>query len=73
MKVSHHRIFDGVAVVLFLLFFSFTIVLNFSCQNDDATGPGVGCGSGHATWDSKAEICRDDADGHPLDRSCCGR
>lgn len=61
-------------LVAFLVLFVVTVLLNVTCSKDDnnpASDPA--CGSGHVTWDPKAQVCRDQADNHIVPSSCCGQ
>jgi hypothetical protein len=63
-----------IEVALFLLFFAGTVAVNLRCQEDDnnpAASPE--CGSGHVTWDSKGQVCRDQADNRIVPSKCCGQ
>jgi hypothetical protein len=58
--------------VLFLVFFAFTVTINLNCSSDNPV-KGPECGSGHNTWDTKAQRCRDDANNQIVPNSCCGQ
>lgn len=73
MKTRKSRLFDLLGIALFLLFFSGTVALNMSCKDEDDPLSSGECGSGKTTWDVKAELCRDLADGHVLPSKCCGK
>jgi hypothetical protein len=63
---------EVIRLVLFLVFFAFTVGVNLSCSDDNPV-KGPECGSGRNTWDTKAQICRDQANNLPVPNSCCGR
>jgi hypothetical protein len=63
---------DILRVILFLLFFAFTVAVNLSCSDDNPV-KGPECGSGHNTWDTKAQVCRDQANNQIVPNSCCGQ
>lgn len=66
------RVLRALQVIFFLLFFSATVYINFSCSKDDNPASS-NCGSGSASWDIKAQVCKDNSDGRVLSNSCCGR
>ncbi len=72
MSPWNGKVIRSLQLILFLLFFSATVYIDFSCSKDENPAS-TNCGSGSASWDSKTLICRDNADGRALDKSCCGR
>ncbi|MBI4429777.1 MAG: hypothetical protein HY562_11745 [Ignavibacteriales bacterium] len=61
-----------VKVVIFLVLYSMAIDLT-ACSEEDNPAASSECGSGNVTWDTKAQICRDQATNLPVPSSCCGR
>jgi hypothetical protein len=59
-------------IVLFMVFFLFTVAINLSCSEDNPV-KGPECGSGQNTWDTKSQVCRDAANNHIVPNSCCGQ
>ncbi len=59
-------------ILLFLILYS-TAVYLVACSEEDNPAANSECGSGSVTWDSKAQICRDQATNLPVPSSCCGR
>ena len=52
------------------------VVIVFSvsaCESESGTEPDPACGSGRLTWDSKAEVCRDDVNNTIVPSNCCNR
>jgi len=74
MKGLPTRSKEILQIAAFLVFFVATVFLNVTCSKDDnnpASDPA--CGSGHVAWDSKGQVCRDQADNHIVPSSCCGQ
>jgi hypothetical protein len=63
---------EVVRVILFMIFFAFTVAVNLNCSDDNPV-KGPECGSGRNTWDVKTQICRDQANSQIVPRSCCGQ
>ena len=63
---------EAIRIVLFLVFFAFTVAVNLSCSDDNPV-KGPECGSGKNTWDTKAQRCRDGANDQIVPNSCCGQ
>jgi len=61
-------------LIAFLLFFVLTVALNLNCSEDDSNpASDVSCGSGHVSWDAKAQVCRDQSNDKVVPSTCCGR
>ena len=74
MPGNKARLRRFIEVALFLLFFAGTVAVNLRCQtNEDNPAAGPECGSGHVTWDTKAQVCRDQANNRIVPSNCCGR
>ena len=73
MKRILRRAGPVVEVLLFLLFFSFSVALNLSCKDEDDPLSSGECGSGRTTWDEKAQVCRDVTNSRIVPANCCGR
>jgi hypothetical protein len=58
-----------------LLVFVFTAIsfVTVACEEEEGGPTDPACGSGRLTWDSKAEVCRDDVNNTIVDPNCCGR
>ena len=65
------RIKTVVQIVLFLIFFAFTIAVNLNCS-DNKPVKGPECGSGRNSWDAKSQNCRDLSNNQIVPNSCCG-
>ena len=61
-----------VRIVLFLIFFGFSVAINLSCSDDNPV-KGPECGSGQNVWDAKSQVCRDNSNNHIVPNSCCGQ
>ncbi|MDP2885133.1 MAG: hypothetical protein Q8P51_08970 [Ignavibacteria bacterium] len=74
MKIRLMRWNDVLQLIAFLLFFAVTVALNLNCSEEDSNpASDLACGSGHVTWDSKAQVCRDQKDNRVVPSSCCGQ
>lgn len=73
MKDRRTKIKETAQLMLFLAFFVLTVALNLQCSEDDNPAASAECGSGHVTWNAKAQRCYDDADNRIVPNSCCGR
>lgn len=74
MKNARTRIKERVQVVLFLMFFVLTVLLNLTCSEaDDNPAASQECGSGRVTWNDKAQVCVDQANNKVVPSKCCGR
>jgi hypothetical protein len=74
MKDRRTKISEAAQLIAFVVFFILSVVLNLQCSSEESNPAAASeCGSHHVTWDSKAQICRDDANGKPVPNSCCGR
>ena len=74
MPETTARLRRTIEVTLFLLFFAGTVAVNIECQKDESNpAAGPECGSGHVAWDTKAQVCRDQADNRIVPSNCCGR
>jgi hypothetical protein len=63
---------EVVRILLFLVFFAFTVAVNLNCSDDNPV-KGPECGSGKNTWDTKSLVCRDQANNRIVPSSCCGQ
>ncbi len=63
---------EVIRIVLFLVFFAFTVAINLNCSDDNPV-KGPECGSRHNTWNAKAQRCYDDANNQIVPSSCCGQ
>ncbi len=74
MKIRSMRWKEILQLTAFLLFFALTVALNLNCSQDDNNpASDVSCGSGHVTWDDKAQVCRDQSNNRIVPSNCCGR
>ena len=64
---------ETLKVIAFLLFFAATVFINLTCSKDSNPTSDPSCGSGHVTWDAKAQRCRDQANNQIVPNSCCGQ
>ncbi|MCI0707062.1 MAG: hypothetical protein L0Y80_06240 [Ignavibacteriae bacterium] len=58
---------------LLVLVFVVMAFVTSACEEEDGGPTDPSCGSGQLTWDSKAGVCRDDANGSIVPSSCCGQ
>ncbi len=72
MPVDRMKLKKSISTLLFLLFFGVTVILNASCEPDDNPASDADCGIGPKTWDSKAQVCRDQNNTIVPPR-CCGQ
>lgn len=74
MKIRLMRWNDVLQLIAFVLFFAVTVALNLNCSEDDSNpASGPACGSGRVSWDSKAQVCRDQENNKIVPSSCCGQ
>jgi hypothetical protein len=74
MSENKVRLRRFIELALFLLFFAGTVAINLRCQKSESNpAAGPECGSGHVTWDAKAQVCRDQANNRIVPSNCCGR
>jgi hypothetical protein len=74
MKIRSMRWKGVLQLVAFLLFFAVTVALNLNCSEDDSNpASDLACGSGRVSWDSKAQVCRDQENNKIVPSSCCGQ
>jgi hypothetical protein len=63
---------EALKLVVFLLFFAATVLVNLMCSSS-SNPVDPACGSGHVTWDAKAQRCRDQSNNQIIPNSCCGQ
>jgi hypothetical protein len=74
MKIRSMRGREILQLLAFLIFFALTVALNLNCSKDDSNpASDPACGSGHVSWDSKAQVCRDQNNNRIVPTSCCGQ
>lgn len=74
MKIRSMRGREILQLLAFLIFFALTVALNLNCSTDDSNpASDPACGSGHVSWDSKGQVCRDQNDNRIVPSSCCGQ
>jgi hypothetical protein len=74
MKDRRTKIKEAAHLMMFLVFFVLTVVVNLNCSSeDDNPAASPECGSGRVTWNDKAQRCIDLADGGVVPDKCCGR
>ena len=74
MKIRSMGRKEILQLIAFLLFFVLTVALNLNCSKDDNNpASNVSCGSGHVSWDEKAQVCRDLSNNLVVPSTCCGR
>ncbi len=71
MRLTNWR--EALKLLAFLLFFAATVLLNLVCSQPTNPAGDPSCGSGHVTWDVKAQRCRDQANNQIVPNSCCGQ
>ena len=74
VKVRRKKLIELAQMILFLAFLGLSVALNLNCsEEDDNPAASLECGSGHVTWNDKAQVCVDLADNKVLPSKCCGR
>ncbi len=73
MKIRVMEWKETLKLIAFLLFFVATVLINLMCSSNSNPASGADCGSGHVTWDDKAQRCRDQANNQIVPNSCCGQ
>jgi len=74
MKIRTLSLKEFLQLSAFLLFFVLTVALNLNCSKDDSNpASDPACGSGHVSWDSKGQVCRDQNNNRIVPSSCCGQ
>ena len=64
---------ETLKITAFLLFFAVTVLINLMCSGNSNPASDPTCGSGHVTWDVKAQRCRDQSNNQIVPNSCCGQ
>lgn len=71
MRLKHHPFIAFQSFLLALALSAMLIVQ--ACEKDNNPAADPACGSGKVSWDEKAQVCRDQANGRIVPASCCNR